>query len=74
MKVNTPKACNALGLAFFAVVTIIEIIMFCHLFDAFGGGWIKAMAIGMSTVAFNTALWFFALTYHKTLLNVKNRK
>jgi len=72
MKLNTPKACHTLGLVFFAAMTVIEVVMFCSVFSIFELSWIRMAGVGISTIVFNGALWFFALAYYKTLENVKN--
>ena len=71
MKLDTQKACNLLGTVFFVGITLIEIVMFCNVFNAFEGNGIRLGAIAITVISFNVALWFFALTYYKTLLNTK---
>jgi hypothetical protein len=71
MNLDTPKACNLLGLVYFMLVTMIEVLMFCTVFNAFTGSWIRIASIMAAIISFNAALWYFALAYHTTLTKLK---
>jgi len=73
MKLDSPKACNVLALFIFTAITLIEVIMFCSVFNALEGNMIRMGAIAFATITFNMALWFLAVTYYKTLINVKRK-
>ena len=72
MKLDTPKHCKIIGFSFLGVMTIIEIILFGSLFDAFTTHWGKIVAIACTVIIFNLAIWFFALKYHETSEHVNN--
>ena len=72
MKLDTPKACHTLGLMFFVAITVIEVFMFCNIFNAFGTTVIRLATIGLSTVVFNGAVVLIALAYYRTLQNLKD--
>ncbi len=72
MKLNTPKNCKIVGASFLGVMTIIEILLFGNLFDAFTTNWGKIVAVACTVLVFNLAIWFFALKYHETSENVNN--
>ena len=66
MNLNTQKACTLVGAGFFLGVTLIEILLFCSLFDSFIGHWSRILAVGTTVFVFNLFLWFFAIKYNQT--------
>jgi len=67
MNPNREKKCRTIAIAFFVLVTIIELCLFGSLFDVFVSQWGRILAISFTIITFNIALWFFALKYYETL-------
>lgn len=68
---STSTSCNILGVIFFVILTLMETVSFCIIFGPEVGepNMIKFGIVGMSTLIFNAGIWFFAITYYKTLQN-----
>lgn len=68
---NTKTSCNILGIIFFFVLTLMESVSFCIIFGPEVGepSMIKFGIVSLSTLFFNAGVWFFAITYYKTLQN-----
>lgn len=74
MKLNTLKSCTNIAIAFFIIVTVLELCLFGSLFDVFVSHWGRIISVVFTVVTFNVALWFFALKYSQTAQNIKAKK
>ena len=67
MTPNREKKCKRIAIAFFVLVTMIELCLFGSLFDVFVSNAGRILAVSFTIITFNVALWFFALKYYETL-------
>jgi len=74
MNLNTQKACTAVGLGFFLVVSSIEIIIFCILSHTLMENMGRMLVVGCTVLLFNAALWFFAIKYYETSTTLTHTK
>lgn len=63
MKIIT--ICRLVGYIFLATVTLLEIIMFCTMFNIDATHWGKLLAIILTPIVFNASIWGVAIFYHK---------
>lgn len=61
MKLNTVQKCHVVGYLFLIVATLVEIVLFYNLFSISTFG--KFVAVVVTSVVFNFAIWFVALKY-----------
>lgn len=66
MKLKTPKTCTMIAIAFFVLVTVIELCVFGNILNAWTGAIWRTGAVIFTTAFVNVSLWFFALKYHQT--------
>lgn len=62
---NTITICRLVGYSFLAIATLVEIIMFCIMFNIDAAHWGKLMAIILTPITFNASIWGVAIFYHK---------
>lgn len=75
MKFNTVTKCRLVGYGFFVAITILEIILFCNIFNiGLLISWGKVFGIIITTTIFNTALWWFAIRYQITKEHLERRE
>jgi len=66
MNLNTQRACTAVGLGFFLIVSSIEIVLFCILSHSLMENLGRMLVVGCTVLLFNTVLWLFAIKYKET--------
>ena len=62
---NTITICRLVGYTFLTMITLVEIVMFCIVFNVDTTHWGKLFAIILTPIVFNAAIWGVAIFYHK---------
>lgn len=62
---NTITICKFVGYTFLTIATLVEILMFCTMFNIDTTHWGKLLAIVLIPVIFNISIWGVAIFYHK---------
>lgn len=62
---NTITMCRLVGYIFLTIVTLVEILIFCVLFNIDATHWSKFLAIILIPIIFNVSIWGIAIFYHK---------
>jgi hypothetical protein len=63
---NTLTTCKAVGHLFFILATLVEIILFCSIFNLDENSIGRMIATIVTAVIFNGAIWLFSQLYYKT--------
>lgn len=63
---NTLTTCKAVGYLFLTLVTLVEIIVLCNIFNIDEHSITRTAAISATAIIFNSILWWFSHLYHKT--------
>lgn len=67
---NRITKCRLVGYSFLTIVTIVEIVMFCTMFNIDGNSIGKLIATIITPIVFNISVWILAILYYK----VKHKK
>lgn len=62
---NRITICRFVGYTFLTMATLVEIIMFCTMFNIDATHWGKLLAIILTPIVFNASIWGVAIFYHK---------
>lgn len=62
---NRQTTCKLLGYSFLAIVTLVEIVMFCTLFHIDGDSIGKMAATIITPIVFNISVWVVAILYYR---------
>lgn len=62
---NTIILCRLVGYSFLMIVTLIEIVMFCIIFNINLETWGRPLAVIITPIIFNASIWGVAIFYHK---------
>ena len=75
MNINTESetAARTVGIGFFIIMSVMEILIMCSIFSAFLDHWIKLASIIVTVTTFNIATWYFAIKYHRTQKHINDK-
>jgi amino acid permease len=62
---NRLTKCRLVGYSFLAIVTLVEIVMFCTMFHINGDSIGKMAATIITPIVFNVSVWVIAILYYK---------